>query len=177
MDFFGISFTELLVLAVLAFILFGPEKLPEFAEKAGRLVARLREASSEVTEQYKKPFQEAKESFRSAAFPGPSPSIPAPPRPEPSASEISEETPPLPEGVSFQETSCPQCHHSVNKKFHFCPSCGHNLKEAKESPYFEAWEFPCPQCREQVNRDYIFCPHCGYKLEEPHRAAPKSAEV
>jgi rRNA maturation endonuclease Nob1 len=65
----------------------------------------------------------------------------------------------------------------VNKKFHFCPSCGHNLKEPEESPYFEAWEFPCPQCREQVNRDYFFCPHCGYKLEEHHRAAPKSAEV
>ncbi len=46
---FGISFEELLVLMILALILFGPEKLPEYAEKLGRLVAKLRQSSQEVT--------------------------------------------------------------------------------------------------------------------------------
>ena len=46
---FGISFEELIVLLVLALILFGPEKLPEYAEKLGRLVAKLRQASSDVS--------------------------------------------------------------------------------------------------------------------------------
>jgi GNAT superfamily N-acetyltransferase len=53
---FGISFEELIVLAILAFILFGPEKLPEYAQKLGRLVAKLRAASSELTQQYQNPF-------------------------------------------------------------------------------------------------------------------------
>lgn len=48
---FGISFEELLVLMILALILFGPEKLPEYSAKLGRMVAKLRQASSEVTEQ------------------------------------------------------------------------------------------------------------------------------
>lgn len=51
MDFFGISFESLIVLLVLALILFGPDKLPEYAEKIGRLVAKLRQTSADVSEQ------------------------------------------------------------------------------------------------------------------------------
>ncbi len=49
---FGISFEELIVLMILALILFGPEKLPEYSEKLGRLVAKLRQSSQEVTQQF-----------------------------------------------------------------------------------------------------------------------------
>ncbi|MBW1991481.1 MAG: twin-arginine translocase TatA/TatE family subunit [Deltaproteobacteria bacterium] len=59
---FGISFEELLVLLVLALILFGPEKLPEFAEKMGRWVAKLRQTSEEVSQH----FQQAYHSFKPA---------------------------------------------------------------------------------------------------------------
>lgn len=36
------GFQELLVIAVVAFLVFGPERLPEMARTAGRLVGRLR---------------------------------------------------------------------------------------------------------------------------------------
>ena len=51
----GIDIPELLILAVLALILFGPEKLPEYAAKLGQFVAKIRMASTEVT----KPLQQA----------------------------------------------------------------------------------------------------------------------
>lgn len=51
----GIDIPEILIILVLALILFGPEKLPEYAAKLGRLVAHLRQASSEVT----RPLQQA----------------------------------------------------------------------------------------------------------------------
>jgi hypothetical protein len=54
---FGISFEELVVLLVLAFLLFGPQKLPEYAATLGRFVAKIRQAGSEVTRQYQNPFQ------------------------------------------------------------------------------------------------------------------------
>ncbi len=56
---FGIPFEELVILAVLAFILFGPQKLPEYAAKAGRLVAKLRQATSELNREVhsQNPFQ------------------------------------------------------------------------------------------------------------------------
>jgi sec-independent protein translocase protein TatA len=51
----GFEIPEILILLVLALILFGPDKLPEYGAKLGRFVSRLRQASSEVTQ----PLQEA----------------------------------------------------------------------------------------------------------------------
>ena len=48
----GIDLETLLILAVLAFILFGPEKLPEYAATLGKFVAKMRQATSEMTRQY-----------------------------------------------------------------------------------------------------------------------------
>ena len=53
---FGIDFETLIILAILAFILFGPEKLPEYAAKLGYYIAKLREASSDLTREYKASF-------------------------------------------------------------------------------------------------------------------------
>jgi GNAT superfamily N-acetyltransferase len=48
----GIDLETLIILAVLAFILFGPEKLPEYAATLGKFVAKMRQATSEMTRQY-----------------------------------------------------------------------------------------------------------------------------
>jgi sec-independent protein translocase protein TatA len=62
----GIEFPEVLILLVLALILFGPEKLPEYGAKLGNFIARMRQASSEVT----RPLQDA---LRQEVPPPPSP--------------------------------------------------------------------------------------------------------
>ena len=48
----GIDLETLIILAVLAFILFGPEKLPEYAATLGRFVAKMRQATTEMSRQY-----------------------------------------------------------------------------------------------------------------------------
>ena len=48
----GIDLETLIILAVLAFILFGPEKLPEYAAMLGKFVAKMRQATTEMTRQY-----------------------------------------------------------------------------------------------------------------------------
>jgi GNAT superfamily N-acetyltransferase len=97
-----ISFEQLVILLLLAFVLFGPEKLPEYAEKLGRLVAKLRQASSELSKEYHSSFQP--------------PPTPAFPQPEPIS-------------PSLPEVTCPQCHQQLGAEFTFCPHCGRHLNE------------------------------------------------
>jgi Sec-independent protein translocase protein TatA len=101
------DFETLLILAVIAFILFGPEKLPEYAEKLGRLIAKVRAAGSEVTQQFQTPWQYPLE-----------PGQPRPDQPRP-------DQPQLP--VSY--ILCPSCQQPIGASFTFCPHCGHRVKE------------------------------------------------
>lgn len=112
---FGMDFEALILIAVLAFILFGPEKLPEYAGKVGYYLAKLRAASNELT-------QQAQASFNNPLQPPPPQS--AIPQPEPA--------PPVQAGV--YEYSCPLCAHIVNLDFKFCPKCGAHLKEETATP-------------------------------------------
>ena len=107
----GIDLETLIILAVLAFILFGPEKLPEYAAMLGRFVAKMRQATTEMTRQYQdqNPF----------AYP-----------PEPTPA-----TPPAGRGVaSLPESTCPHCQQPVTPGFAFCPKCGQRLKEDHYPP-------------------------------------------
>ncbi len=98
----GIDIPELLILAVLALILFGPEKLPEYAAKLGQFVAKIRMASTEVT----KPLQEALHAE--------------------SAKPLTTTSPLL--AAHF----CHQCGHTLESDFVFCPRCGLRLDKDKE---------------------------------------------
>jgi Sec-independent protein translocase protein TatA len=108
---FGISMEELLVLAVLAFILFGPQKLPEYAEKLGRIVAKVRAASAEATQQFQNPFQYPQEPGNAG------PALPEPGQPPRSR-----------QATAFK--TCPSCHETLNRSFTFCPCCGQRVTEA-----------------------------------------------
>jgi Sec-independent protein translocase protein TatA len=132
---FGLDFETLIILAVLAFILFGPEKLPEYAATLGRFVAKMRQTSSEVTRQYQNPFQ----------YP-PEPTLPLS---QESACPHCQQK--VDVGFAFctkcgqhlkemhypqpsQESTCPYCQQKVGPEFIFCPQCGHRLKEEHYPP-------------------------------------------
>jgi TatA/E family protein of Tat protein translocase len=100
----GIDLPEILIILVLALILFGPEKLPDYAAKLGRFVAHMRQASSEVT----RPLQQA---ISQAS---------APPIPPPTPTQF------------LTAHFCTQCGHTLEPDFMFCPRCGHRLEEAEK---------------------------------------------
>jgi sec-independent protein translocase protein TatB len=114
---FGIDFETLVILAILAFILFGPEKLPEYAAKLGYYIAKLRQASSDLTREYQS-------SFPDLLQPPPAPN-PAPPATG-AASTQSSPAPAATPAPSGQPT-CPQCATPVGVDFLFCPKCGQLL--------------------------------------------------
>ncbi|MGD0828800.1 MAG: twin-arginine translocase TatA/TatE family subunit [Desulfobaccales bacterium] len=109
----GIDFETLIILLVLAFILFGPQKLPEYAAKLGSLIAKLREASSELSRQ-------CQTSYPDLIPPPGQPGVnqPAPWQP-----------PPIPPTFT-----CPRCSRELGPDFAYCPHCGHHLKEGGEAP-------------------------------------------
>ncbi len=50
---FGLGFTEVLVIGVLALILLGPEQLPDLARKLGRFVNDLKRTTDGLKEEFK----------------------------------------------------------------------------------------------------------------------------
>ena len=96
---FGMDFEALIILAVLAFILFVPEKLPEFAAKAGYYLAKLRQATTELSQQAQ------------CSFPD---NLKQPPHPAP---VISAQTCPYcAREVGKDFTFCPQCGHRLQEE-------------------------------------------------------------
>jgi GNAT superfamily N-acetyltransferase len=96
----GIDLETLFILAVLAFILFGPEKLPEYAATLGRFVAKMRQATSEMSRQVQNPFE----------YP-----------PEPTSPPVPESTCPYcQQSVTPGFAFCPKCGHRL-KEDHYPP--------------------------------------------------------
>lgn len=67
MDFFGMGPGELLVILILALILFGPNKLPELAQRVGLAVREFRAATRELTSEFQQAFQEVQASTTEVA--------------------------------------------------------------------------------------------------------------
>lgn len=52
--FLDISGGELLVILLVVFLVFGPEKMPEMARKAGRFMNQMKKATNDLTNEFKK---------------------------------------------------------------------------------------------------------------------------
>lgn len=149
---FGIDFEALLLLAVLAFILFGPQKLPEYAAKLGCLMAKLKQATAELNEQCQASFPSTSQpvsGLPDISAENPSKTIlaatPEPETTQPTAGQAAAAAAALgkapvkpatghpdPYPPPFQsetgELSCPVCYKELNKDFSFCPNCGHQMR-------------------------------------------------
>jgi sec-independent protein translocase protein TatB len=93
------GFTEMLFIAVLALLIFGPKKLPELARMIGKTMAEFRRASSDLRHQLDEEMRTLENETRSALdgaeldpaamLPAPSASETAPPSAEPAAPDTS----------------------------------------------------------------------------------------
>lgn len=77
---FGLSFGEILIIAVLALLLLGPERLPEAAKKLGKGLRDIRRATDDLKDQVER---EIYADERKGAKPALVPPVPAAPIPGP----------------------------------------------------------------------------------------------
>ena len=64
--FFDVSGGELLVIMVVAFLVFGPKKLPEIARKMGRIMNEVKKATNDITREFREETDGIKNEFLSA---------------------------------------------------------------------------------------------------------------
>jgi TatA/E family protein of Tat protein translocase len=102
---FGIDFPELIVILVIALILFGPEKLPEYSQKMGQMVYKWKRAYTNLQRSmYLPPELTRNMSASDYAF------------------------------HDTQENFCSKCGHRISGDFVFCPACGQRVHEASAEP-------------------------------------------
>lgn len=189
-----ISFEQLILLLVLALILFGPEKLPEIAQKIAQWMVKLRQASSDLTQQYQQTLNPPL--LPPADTPQPPEEFTCPHCSQtmerrstfcPHCGQRHEEEMPLEEHEEPPWYICPRCDRDLDPDFLFCPSCGHHRVEGL-SHYSSRESAPppklitCPQCARKLDADLLFCPGCGLALEKKAEAPqnpekPRKSEI
>jgi sec-independent protein translocase protein TatB len=78
---FGLSFGEIVIIAVLALLLLGPDKLPEAAKTLGKGLRDLRKATDDIKDQVEREIN--LDDFKKVARPALVPPVPAAPVPGP----------------------------------------------------------------------------------------------
>jgi len=66
--FFDISGGEMLVILLVAFVVFGPSRIPEIARKLGRGISEVRRASDEIKREINKEARKMESSFSTDDF-------------------------------------------------------------------------------------------------------------
>ena len=66
-NFLGIGPGELLLILILAFIIFGPRRLPELGRTLGKTMQEIRNASQELTSQFREELGEVSEELEAAS--------------------------------------------------------------------------------------------------------------
>jgi TatA/E family protein of Tat protein translocase len=137
---FGLQPIHLIVIAIVALLIFGPQRLPEIGRGIGRAINEFRKGAQEMTENLR---DEVVKPTDAAANP---------PAPAASSAPVSNQT-------------CPQCGAQNAAGVRFCNNCGAQLATSPAPiPVQYAATTTCPQCGAQNPAGVRFCNQCGTQL-------------
>jgi len=123
---FGIQPIHIVIIILVAFLIFGANKLPEMGRSLGKTITEFRKGTKEAAEGFKEEIQKPTPAPAAPAVTA-APAAPATPT-APAASAqaaISSTPPPLQPAGNF----CIQCGNPNPSEARFCASCGAKLPE------------------------------------------------
>jgi sec-independent protein translocase protein TatA len=127
---FGIQPIHILIIIIVALLVFGPKKLPDLGRSIGKMLSEFRNASKEMTDNFR---QEANQPNSQTI----SPTIATPPVSVPTASGFTPAAPAIPstDGEKIPSPAatagrfCIQCGAPNLLEARFCGNCGSKLPE------------------------------------------------
>ena len=125
---FGIQPIHIVIIILVAFLIFGANKLPELGRSLGKTITEFRKGTREAAEGFKEEIQKnppAPAGPVVTALPIRQPQLPRPPQPPPHRLPSRR----LPGRCSLPEISASQCGNPNPPEAHFCASCGAKLPE------------------------------------------------
>ena len=138
---FGLQPIHLIVIAIVALLIFGPQRLPEIGRGIGRAINEFRKGAQEMTENLR---DEVTNPADAAAKPS-APTASA----APAAGQV-----------------CPQCGAQNAAGVRFCNNCGAQLvANPAPIPVQSVATTTCPQCGAQNPAGVRFCNQCGSQLQ------------
>lgn len=117
---FGIQPWHILVIVIVAFLIFGTNKLPDMGRSLGKTLSEFRKGSKEAAEGFKEEMQKPVPPATPAAAPDSTPIPPA----DPPAQPVQPVRPDKPTG-----NFCIHCGNPNLPEARFCASCGARLPE------------------------------------------------
>lgn len=75
MDFLGVGPMEVLVILLIGFIIFGPQKLPDIGKGLGKAVREFKKQSSALTKDFQEAYQEGLDATSETNNKSPSPTV------------------------------------------------------------------------------------------------------
>jgi sec-independent protein translocase protein TatA len=117
---FGIQPIHIIVIIVVAFLIFGANKLPELGRSLGKTLSEFRKGTKEAAEGFKEEMQK----------PGQAPAAPAAPA-TPDDSSYAQPLPPIPppSPAKLSGNFCINCGAPNLPEARFCANCGAKLPE------------------------------------------------
>jgi len=133
---FGIQPIHILIIVIVALLIFGPKKLPEMGRNIGKALSEFRNASKEMTDNFREGMNQGTTPAPGQTIaPPPAASVPTASAPAPSAPLIpsTDGTIPSPAAPALAAAPagrfCHQCGAPNPAEAHFCGNCGSKLPE------------------------------------------------
>jgi TatA/E family protein of Tat protein translocase len=126
---FGIQPIHIVIIILVAFLIFGANKLPELGRSLGKTITEFRKGTREAAEGFKEEIQKNAPASPAPLVTAAPPTLAEPASPTSPAASVQTAVPPVPQPLQLAGNFCIQCGNPNPPEARFCASCGAKLPQ------------------------------------------------